>query len=305
MKNLIINFHVVNDAIWFENVVRLLNSKYTFVDLNFFENLENLKNKGFCHITFDDGDRTFYDIALPILKKYNVPTTIFISSKIIINQENFWFQELEDYDHNIMVRLISEEFSIPHEQIAEFDFITILKTLSLASIKQIINKYQIETKTQKKAYMNMSLDEILELNKLDLVTIGAHTLNHPILQNESTETSRNEISDSITALEKLLGHEIKYFAYPNGARCLDFDKREIDILKENKIEIAVTTDVKLLSKTDNKLALPRLALAYGSQNFIRAKLILGSYWEKIKSLLGRTESIKRRKITSIFKKYKQ
>ena len=81
----------------------------------------------------------------------------------------------------------------------------------------------------------MNLDEILELEKSDLVTIGAHTLNHPILQNESLETSRKEITDSIIELEKLLGHKIKYFAYPNGAKALDFGMREIDILKENKI----------------------------------------------------------------------
>jgi len=76
-------------------MILLLKSKYSLVDLNFFENLNNYKKKkGFCHITFDDGDKTFYTVAYPILKKHNVPATLFVSPKIVVKQENFWFQEI-------------------------------------------------------------------------------------------------------------------------------------------------------------------------------------------------------------------
>ena len=228
-KNLIINFHVVNDAKWFENVILLLKSKYTLVELSFFENLDNYKNKkGFCHITFDDGDRTFYTVAYPILKKYNVPSTIFVSPKSAVNHENFWFQEVRDYDKNAMNDILSKELSLSLEKISETRFTNILKSLTMAQINEIIVHYQKETNTPPKPFQNMNLTEILEVEKSGMVTVGAHTLNHPILKNENDEICDKEISESISSLQKLLGHEVKYFAYPNGTPNEDFGNREIE-----------------------------------------------------------------------------
>ena len=290
-RNLIINFHVVNDAAWFENVILLLKSKYTLVDLKFFENKNNYeKKKGFCHLTFDDGDKTFYSIAYSILKKYGVPATIFVSPKIATRQENFWFQEIKGYDKNAMINILSRELSLPMKTINEIPFMSILKNLPLAGIKKIITLYQKETSTPPKPCQNMNLHEILEVEKSGLITIGAHTLNHPILKNESDENCENEITGSIIELQKLLGHEVRYFAYPNGTPNIDFGEREINFLRKNNIAIAVSTEVKFISRYDNKLAFPRLGLSYGSMRFVKIKLILGANWEKIKSLIRPSES---------------
>jgi len=305
-KNLIINFHVVNDAKWFENIILLLKSKYTLVELSFFESLDNYKNKkGFCHITFDDGDRTFYTVAYPILKKYNVPVTIFVSPKSAVNHENFWFQEVRDYDKNVMNDILSKKLSMSLEIISETSFVNILKCLTIAQINETISLYQKETNTPPKPFQNMNLTEILEVEKSGIVTIGAHTLNHPILKNENNEICDIEISESITALQKLLGHEVKYFAYPNGTPNEDFGNREIEILNKNNIAIAVSTESKFISRDDKKLAFPRLGLSYGSMRFVKIKLILGSNWERLKSLLPNTESKSRKNIAFISENLKK
>jgi len=169
-----------------------------------------------CHISFDDGDRTFYTTAFPLLKKHNVPVSLFLSPKITVNQENFWFQEIAGYDDDIVKGIISKELSVPLEKLKSENIFSIFKCLTMVQMQDIIRLYQQETDTSPKAFRNMNVDEVLEVDKSDLVTIGAHTLNHPILKNETDDECEKEISGSISGLEKLLGYEILYFAYPNG-----------------------------------------------------------------------------------------
>jgi peptidoglycan/xylan/chitin deacetylase (PgdA/CDA1 family) len=283
-------------------VILLLKSQYTLVELSFFENIESYrKNKGFCHITFDDGEKTFYTVAYPILKKHNVPATLFVSPKIAVNQENFWFQEIRNYNKKIMIDVISKELSIPLETINKLDFESILKCLPLDSIKKIITTYQKETNTQPKPCLNMNLEEILDVDKSGLVAIGAHTLNHPILKNESDENSYKEITESIAELEKLLEHKVKYFAYPNGSPAEDFGVREMNYLKQNNIAIAVSLESKFISANDNKLSFPRLGITYGSMRFVKLKLTFGANWEKLKSFLSPSKSKNRKEISLLLK----
>lgn len=66
------------------------------------------------------------------------------------------------------------------------------------------------------------LDKPGYINKKDLAaliadplcTIGAHTLTHPMLR--KVKNSFEEISESKKILEKLIGREVKYLAYPFG-----------------------------------------------------------------------------------------
>lgn len=295
-RNLIVNFHIVNDPAWFETVILQLKSKYRFVDVGFFEERNNYEKKGFCHITFDDGDKTFYTVAYPILKKYGVPATIFVSPKSVTNQSNFWFQEVSDYRQDRMLNIISKQLSLPLATIEGIPFKNILKCLSLDKIEEVITVYQKETNTPPKRCLNMNLDEIMEVEQSGLVTIGAHTLNHPILRNESDENSDNEISGSITELQSLLGHEVRYFAYPNGIPVIDFGEREIKYLRKNNIAIAVSIEPKFISEDDNKLAFPRVSLSPGDRHFTTIKLMLGAKWERIKSLMCRSETKNRQNL---------
>ena len=146
----------------------------------------------------------------------------------------------------------------------------------------------------------MNLSEILEVEKSGLIKVGAHTLNHPILNNESDENCYKEITESILELQKLLGHEVKYFAYPNGTPNDDFGDREINFLIKNNIAIAVSTEAKSISRHDNKLAFPRLCLDQRSMCFVKIMLILCANWVKLISFSPYTESKTRKKIRFFF-----
>jgi len=293
-RNIIINLHVVDNPQWFESVILYLKSAYNIVPLSAFAHDEQYKKpNSLCSITFDDGDLTFYNVAFPILKKHHVPAAIFVSPQSIKNHENFWFQEIADYDVATMAKIIASQTIIPFEIAKNYGLHALLKCFPLGQIHHFIQLYQKQTSTAPKEFRNMDLEKILEVNKSDLIIIGAHTLTHPVLANETDEKCRNEIVQSITDLSQMLNQDIQYFAYPNGTFGLDFSQREMDILKKNNIKIALSTDPDFVSKNSDKMAFPRKGITLGSIAFIKMKILLGKKWNFVKNIRTPSEQKKR------------
>jgi poly-beta-1,6-N-acetyl-D-glucosamine N-deacetylase len=64
----------------------------------------------------------------------------------------------------------------------------------------------------------MSWDTLKELAKSELFTVGAHTINHYLdLKERDTITQQDELVTSKADLERELGIDIPYMAYPNGS----------------------------------------------------------------------------------------
>jgi hypothetical protein len=121
------------------------------------------------------------------------------------------------------------------------------------------------------------------------------------LANEEMSVAKNEIASSITSLADMLGHEIKYFAYPNGIPDFDFGQREMDILKENGCESAFATDSGDLSLQTNLLRIPRYGLSNGdSISYTRLKIFSGSLWNTIVKIKPGNELVDRRALLKIF-----
>lgn len=299
-KNLILNFHIVENPAWFETIIIYLKSAYKIVPLSHFEKPENYsKNKGLCHITFDDGDITFYNVVFPILKKHNIPASIFISPRSVVKQFNFWFQELKGYDNAKMSEILAEELNLNIEEAKQMGYFSILKTLPLAQIHKMIALYQKETNTAPKPFRNINLEQLYDLQQSGLISIGAHTLHHPILKNETDEEMEREISVSISELSEILREKVRYFAYPNGTAGFDFGEREIDVLKKCGIQIALSTDPEFVSRKSDKMTFPRIGITKGSLRFVKLRLFLGPKWQLIKSLRQPLEKQNRKKLKSL------
>ena len=266
-------------------VLNILKSKYTMVGNgeieSFFCEGKNLENA--CHLTVDDGDKTFYEIMFPVLKKHNIQATIFVSPSSCKEGKNFWFQEIRNYDEIEMKKIICERLRID-DSIGKYSLDSVLTCLEIDKIWEIIRAYQERFNVKDKEPQNMNLDQLLEIDKSNLVTIGAHTENHPILANESEERSQKEIISSIQGLRNILNHEITCFAYPNGMPKFDFGRREMDVLRDNSCKIAFSTEAKNITVKNKPLSIPRYDISYGHANFIKSKLFLGEYWEIFKNL---------------------
>lgn len=282
----VINFHKVTDSQWFETVVCFLKSHYTMIGaeqlIKYYYNRSELPPKS-CLITVDDGEMTSYSVIYPILKKYQVPAIFFVSPQKTVRSgenSNFWFQEVESYENS--EELMSQIHNGPY---------------TVDEIWELIIEYRREHHTEELEDQNMTLEQVLEIDREGLVTIGAHTLEHPFLARESEERSAYEINASMELLSSLLGHPIRTFAYPNGQPGLDFGQREIDVLAKTSCQIAFSTEPKDFSNQDSPFAIPRFGLSCGSLLFIWIKLMLGSHYLTIKNIIlrmGRIVNIENR-----------
>lgn len=286
LPNTVINFHAIYDVAWMDKVLRLLKTLYRPVSIQEIEAFYYAKKplKNTCHITFDDGDVSFYNNVFPLLKKYNIPASIYVSPKIVREGGNFWFQEIRGYDQEKLRRIIRAYLNEAEEEIRYIPVDALMRNLTVSQMWAIIHEYQKQTNTREKPDMNMNAENILELHQSGLVSIGAHTLTHPVLKNETDEISFSEITSSISELSSLLQSKVRYFAYPNGIPGKDFSEREINILCVADVKLALSTENNTLSHNNNPLSIPRNSISKGGKAFILAKLLSGKNWQLVRRI---------------------
>jgi len=305
LQNTIINFHKIYDKEWMESVLLFLSNIYNIVSLQDIESYYYHKKPlhNCCHITFDDGDRSFYTIVYPLIKKFQLPVSIYVSPKIVKTGENFWFQEIRNYNKEVLRTIINNKYPYLKSINPKIPISAIFKSLQLTQIWEIIDEYRSIMKIDSEKRMNMSVDELKEVYDSGLVEIGAHTQNHPILANETETTAQYEIQSSILELSEILADPVKYFAYPNGIPQIDFGKREMNFLKAMNIKLALSTENKSFSIKDNPLNIPRNGISKGNKSFLFMKLLIGSKWDIVKKLcLGKQEDDYREEIRNIIAK---
>jgi peptidoglycan/xylan/chitin deacetylase (PgdA/CDA1 family) len=302
--NRIFNFHEVADIKWFEAVVIFLKSRYKLIGLaqmeDYYSGASSLTNA--CHITIDDGHLSFYNVIHPVLKKHKVPASLYVSPKICKERSNFWFQQIGKYDEKVLKGVIASTCNIPVQSIHKYGIASIFKTISHAQVFQVIRNYQKAGSIHPSPFVNMTVSQLREVDNYGLVSIGAHTLNHPILANEDDENAEREIAGSINGLADLLNHEIRYFSFPNGIPDLDFGEREKRCVRENGIKLAFSTEAKNFCSKNDTASVPRIGISCSESLFsIQAKLLFGSGWDTLRKIKPNGEHAERKTLKNIFR----
>jgi peptidoglycan/xylan/chitin deacetylase (PgdA/CDA1 family) len=83
----------------------------------------------------------------------------------------------------------------------------------------------------------MSANELQTLSKIDLVTIGSHTVSHPSLPTLTQSAALAELRESKSKLETLLQREVTLFSFPYG----DFSNVLVDWCRQAGYERVFTT----------------------------------------------------------------
>jgi peptidoglycan/xylan/chitin deacetylase (PgdA/CDA1 family) len=287
LPNTIINFHVIQNAQWMEDILKVLKRRYKMVsakDLeNFYYQGQDLQHA--CHITVDDGDVSVYSHLFPLIQKYQVPISIYVSPRAVMTGENFWFQEIKGYDLQSLLKVYNRIYGEKHVFTGKNQVIGLIKSLPLKEIKGLLAAFKSEFGIPDKPRRSMNLEQLKELKASGLVDIGAHTMQHPILKNESFETAKDEIQQSVLQLNQILDQETRLFAYPNGVPVIDFGEREMNVLQDCGIKLAFSTEARKFSTQDHPLSIPRRGITKGGPLFVLAKLALGDKWEEMKRLI--------------------
>lgn len=297
----IINFHDIYDRQWFENTLDVIQEKFEIIPFSevkkFYEGKTKAKNT--VHLTVDDGHISTYLLIYPVLKERNLTSSIFVSPHICREQTNFWYFESAKYDKQKLRECIAEVLRLKLEKLDGLYPRSVMKTLKLEQNLEIIELYRKKFNEPVREGQYMNENQLIELEKSGIFEIGAHTMNHPILANETDAVAEYEITESIRLLSEILGRKIDTFAYPNGSPVLDFGKREMEYLKKIEVKYAFSFEMKNLNPTDNLLSIPRYGLDHGNKDFIRKKLNYGPIWEPFKKRFLMNEDKYRRKIEKI------
>jgi peptidoglycan/xylan/chitin deacetylase (PgdA/CDA1 family) len=253
---------------------------------------KRLPEKGIT-ITFDDGYRDNYIYAYPILKRYQIPATIFLTTGHISSDKLFWWDKIGYIvNHTRMRRLCLNDLGDFPLPLGSKDLVVSKITEKLKRISEDRKTYLIEqlTKISKvdipsglaKEFI-LSWNDIKEMTK-NGINFGAHTVNHPILANLPIQQAQWEIIESKKNIEEELCKEIDTFSYPNGSY-LDFNSEIIDFIKENKFICSVSiSPQKLVSLNDDLFALGRIL---ANEDFNRLKM-------ELCGLLGDVERLMRK-----------
>lgn len=206
-------------------------------------------------VTFDDGYKNNYLYAFPLLKKYNVPATIFVTTGFIDRTTYIWPDRLEYIIDNAPSEnvefywegdTLQLEMKSQTEKIKSIRLIkSYLKDLSesqkLFFIDTLQNQLGVEYDWSKipEDLQPLTWEDMRVMRESGLISIGSHTVTHPILSHCSVDQQRQELGESQQRITEKLGVECNLFAYPNG-RKTDYNLETIRLLKELNYLAAVT-----------------------------------------------------------------
>ncbi len=197
-------------------------------------------------VTFDDTFKNIYDVALPILKKYDIPATFFISTGFIGTDKNFWVDRLEhmiNFSKQDNIEFNDTLFDISNN-INKIDSLTqiksYLKKCNPLDRENLLENIRLQTGWVDDAdvenYKNLNIDEVKMLDYPPMYEVGGHTVNHEILSYLTDDDLDYEISECIQTLENIVGRKIDLFSYPEGQEN-HFNEKVIDCLKKNNVTI--------------------------------------------------------------------
>ncbi len=244
----------------FERQMKIISEKHNPVSM--YELVEGIKNgnlrRGSVAITLDDGYRDNYMNAYPILKRYDIPATIFLTSGIIGTHDILWFDKVSasiSLTEKKNLYFEGESFDISEKKSREAatqSIISILKKMEhesrLKSLDNLMGSLNV-TKDILPKDMMLEWKHVKEMVESGLITFGAHTLTHPILTQLSMKNIKKEIFDSKDIIEKMISKKVDLFSYPNGDKS-DFNEDIKNLLRGAFVCSASTIPGKNNSKSD-------------------------------------------------------
>jgi peptidoglycan/xylan/chitin deacetylase (PgdA/CDA1 family) len=190
--------------------------------------------------TFDDGYRTVFTLAKPVLQRYAIPAVVFVCSEPVEQQHLFWHDAVARSQGESEVYRIKR---LPFEQWAEVT----------ATSRSRVNDAD--------ANAPLSIAEVQALAS-ERVEIGAHTAEHPILARAGVREQERQILSNRRALENWIGQPVLAFAYPNGQRD-DYTSETVNVLERLGFDFAFTTKSGFATAVEGPFEFSRFVMLAG------------------------------------------
>jgi peptidoglycan/xylan/chitin deacetylase (PgdA/CDA1 family) len=242
-------------------------------------------------ITFDDGYADNLANAQPLLRRYGVPATVFVTARYVGSGREFWWDELERLilepaflperlqldkpnGGSLMWELGREDLHKPdayrswNVQLSEnstprhtlyrslCDLLRPLPEPSRVDVLEYIQKWAGAGSASRPTHLPLASEELKRLDQEELVEIGAHTCTHALLSNLSKTEQKKEVQGSKKVLEEILGHAVSSFAYPFGGR-VDYTAETVEVVRQAGFELACANFPGTVWRRSDCFQLPR------------------------------------------------
>lgn len=181
-------------------------------------------------IVFDDGYEDNFRLGLPILRRYQVPATVFLATGFIGGDKRMWADRVER-----ALRLTQREAldtseitgAVPAHRLplasrrerewANYWVGELLKGFEPGVIAQAVMGLErhLAVAETRGARTMLTWDEVRALAR-DGVDIGSHGVSHTIMTRLPLAEAEVELRESKRVIEAQLQRPVRHFAYPNG-----------------------------------------------------------------------------------------
>jgi len=248
-------------------------------------------------VTFDDGYADLIENAKPLLDRFDVHATLFVTTSLLGSTREFWWDDLErllltpgnlpsaltvaigertrtwDLDEGSSYTAGQRRMHAAWDVESSANPTTrhdvyrqlhrLMRDASAAEREQALGALaaaRSATSTGRQTHRVLSQDEVVRLAKDPLVAIGAHTVNHPMLSALPSADQRSEIVESRTTLQRLTDREIGDFAYPFGGSD-DYTHETETLVREAGFTAAYGTTPGAVGPRSDPFALPRIGVS--------------------------------------------
>lgn len=214
-------------------------------------------------VTFDDGYADNIAYGLPILRRYGIQAAFFIATGFL-GGGRMW--------NDTVIEAIRKAPALLDLSPLGFGIHT-LETIEQrrATIRSLINRLKYlpmkerEEKTRALAKLvgsPLPCDLMMTSNQVHMLalagmTIGAHTVTHPVLTRLDIQGVRAEIIQSKEELEAITGSTVNMFAYPNGAPDRDYTSKHARLVSQLGFKAAFSTAWGVATRNVDAYQLPR------------------------------------------------
>jgi len=169
-------------------------------------------------VTFDDGYRSVFEEARPILKRYGIPASMFVCSEPILRQELFWFDALaREAGESAVTELIS-------------------RSAAGSTAARVTPK----SADADDPLAPMTIDQLKALAD-EGFEIGVHTASHAHLATTTEADQIAELGSCRDTLAAWVGQPVIAVAYPWGQPGRDYTTETVSIAERLGFEFGFTT----------------------------------------------------------------
>ncbi len=199
-------------------------------------------------VTFDDGYADNRTVALPILLRHGLPATFFVCSGFL-DGGRMWNDTVIEtlrrctapvLDLRALGLGVHQTGAVSQRRAAIASLIGQLKYLAPAVRLRQVDAIAVCADVELPDDLMMSSVQVRELAHAGM-TIGAHTVHHPILSGLPEDEASAELVEGRRRLEQIIGGPVRFFAYPNGMPGRDYSAVHVRLVRQAGFEAALTT----------------------------------------------------------------